>query len=224
MAEVKLLGVWYSPANHRVEWALKIKGVEYEFIEQDLQNKSPLLLESNPVHRKIPVLIHNGKPICESLIIVEYIDETFEGPSILPKDPYDRALARFWSKYLDDKVPAVVNTFFLKEEQEKAKEEVCEMLKVLDNELKDKKFLVGDNFGLADITANFVGHWLGVFQEATGVELVTSEKFPNFCAWRDEYINCSQVKEYPLPRRDELLAFVQARARAAASASASTQK
>ncbi|XP_004246388.1 probable glutathione S-transferase [Solanum lycopersicum] len=217
MVDVKLLGLWYSPASHKVEWALKLKGVKYEFIEENLQNKSPLLLESNPVHKKIPILIHNGKPICESMIILEYIDETFEGPSILPKDPYDRALARFWAKFLDDKVGAMVNTFLLKgEEQEKGKKEVCEMLNVLDNELKGKKFFVGDKFGYADMAANFVGYWLGVFQEASGVVLVTSEKFSNFCVWRDEYVNCSQVKEY-LPPRNDLLAFVEARTQASAS-------
>ncbi|XP_015088755.1 probable glutathione S-transferase [Solanum pennellii] len=217
MVDVKLLGLWYSPASHKVEWALKLKGVKYEFIEENLQNKSPLLLESNPIHKKIPILIHNGKPICESMIILEYIDEIFEGPFILPKDPYDRALARFWAKFLDDKVGAVVNTFFHKgEEQEKSKEEVYEMLKILDNELKGKKFFVGDKFGYADMAANFVGYWLGVFQEASGVVLVTSEKFSNFCAWRDEYINCSQVKEY-LPPRNDLLAFVEARSQASAS-------
>ncbi|NP_001311811.1 probable glutathione S-transferase [Nicotiana tabacum] len=223
MAEVKLLGFWYSPFSRRVEWALKIKGVKYEYIEEDRDNKSSLLLQSNPIHKKVPVLIHNGKRIVESMVILEYIDETFEGPSILPKDPYDRALARFWAKFLDDKVPAVVKTFLRKgEEQEKDKEEVCEMLKVLDNELKDKKFFVGDKFGFADIAANLVAFWLGVFEEASGVVLVTSEKFPNFCKWRGEYINCSQIKE-SLPPRDELLAFYRSRCQAAA-ASASAPK
>ncbi|KAH0632241.1 hypothetical protein KY285_034970 [Solanum tuberosum] len=219
MADVKLLGLWYSPFSHRVEWALKIKGVKYEFIEQDLQNKSPLLLESNPVYKKIPVLIHNGKSICESTVIVEYIDEMFEGPSILPKDPYDRAIARFWVKFFAEKGPAVGRSFFLKgEEQEKAKEEVYEMLKVLDNELKDnKKYFVGDKFGFADIVANAAALWLGVLEEASGVVLVTSEKFPNFCAWRDEYINCGENKEY-LPSRDELLAKFKARFQAASVA------
>ncbi|KAK4342828.1 hypothetical protein RND71_038644 [Anisodus tanguticus] len=216
MAEVKLLGLWYSPFCHRVEWALKIKGVEYEFIEEDLQNKSPLLLESNPVHKKIPVLIHNGKPICESMVIVEYIDETFEGPSILPKHPYDRAIARFWVKFFEDKGSAVGRSFF--HESDKAKEELCEMLKILDNELKDKKFFVGDKFGFADIAANFLGLWMGVLEEATGVFLVPREKFPNFCAWRDEYINCSQNKEY-LPSRNELLAYFKGRFQAATASS-----
>ncbi|KAF3620422.1 putative glutathione S-transferase [Capsicum annuum] len=103
MTEVKLLGVGSSSYSRRVEWALKVKGVKYEFIEEDLQNKSPFLLESNPVLKKIPVLIHNGKPIRKSMIILEYIDEAFEGPSILPKYPYESAIARFWAKFLDGK-------------------------------------------------------------------------------------------------------------------------
>ncbi|XP_015087504.1 probable glutathione S-transferase [Solanum pennellii] len=224
MAQVKLLGFWYSPFSHRVEWALKIKGVKYEYIEEDRNNKSSLFLQSNPIHKKIPVLIHNGKPIIESMLILEYIYETFDGPSILPKEPYDRALARFWAKFLDDKVMAVVNTFFRKgEEQEKGKEEVFEMLKVLDNELKDKKFFVGDKFGFAEIVANMVALWVGVYEEASGVVLVTSQN-PKICAWRDEYINYSPVKKYLPPRRDELLTFFQPRARAQATTSASAPK
>ncbi|MCD9640947.1 hypothetical protein HAX54_026705 [Datura stramonium] len=219
MSEVKLLGLCYSPFSNRVEWALKIKGVEYEYIEEDLQNKSPLLLESNPVYKQIPVLIHKGKPICESMAILEYIDETFEGSSILPKDPYDRAIARFWAKFLDDKVPAMRRSFSLKEgDPEKAKEEVCEMIKILDNELKDKKFFVAGKFGFADIVANAVALWLGVFEEISGVVLVTRENFPNFYAWRDEYINCTQNKKY-LPPRDELLAHYKAYVQAATAAS-----
>jgi glutathione S-transferase len=74
--QVTLLDFWASPVGMRVRIALAEKGVKYEYKEQSLRNKSVLLLEMNPVHRKIPVLIHNGKPICESLNIVQYIDET----------------------------------------------------------------------------------------------------------------------------------------------------
>ncbi|KAJ8570731.1 hypothetical protein K7X08_037703 [Anisodus acutangulus] len=218
MSGVKLLGVSGSPFSRRIEWALKIKGVEYELIEEDLQNKSTLLLESNPVHKKIPVLLHNGKPIVESLVIIEYIDETFEGPSILPKDPYDRAIARFWAKFIDDKcLPAAWKALWSKGE-EKDKEEAYEVFKILDNELKDKKFFGGDNIGFVDIVANFIGFWVGIVEEATGVVLVTSEIFPHLCAWRDEYLNCIQVKEN-MPNRDTLLGYFKARAEAATATS-----
>lgn len=103
--EVKLLGFWVSPFNIRCRIALAEKEVEYEYKEENLSEKSELLLKSNPVHKKIPVLLHHGKPICESLIIVQYIDEVFPGnSSILPSDPYDRAIAHFWADYVDKKV------------------------------------------------------------------------------------------------------------------------
>ena len=85
--------------------ALLMKKLQCELVkEEDLSNKSSLLIESNPVHKKIPVLIHNGKPIAGSLIILEYIDETWQDHPILPKDPYERANDRFWAKFVDEKV------------------------------------------------------------------------------------------------------------------------
>jgi len=105
--EVKLLGVWYSPYAIRPKIALRLKSVDYDYVEENLfGSKSELLLKSNPVHKKVPVLLHNNKPIVESLNIVAYIDETWNSsaPSILPSHPYDRALARFWSDFVDNKV------------------------------------------------------------------------------------------------------------------------
>ncbi|KAK3226773.1 hypothetical protein Dsin_006635 [Dipteronia sinensis] len=76
--QVKLHGVWVSSYSKRVELALSIKGIPYEYIEEDLSNKSHLLLQYNLIHKKIPVLVHNGKPLAESMIILEYIDETWK--------------------------------------------------------------------------------------------------------------------------------------------------
>ena len=105
-SDVKLIGAWQSPFVLRARIALNLKHVQYEFLEETFGTKSELLLKSNPVHKKIPVLIHAGKPVCESLIIVQYIDDvwTSSGPSILPSEPYDRAIERFWAAYIDEKV------------------------------------------------------------------------------------------------------------------------
>lgn len=101
--QVKLLGMWASTYSKRVELALRIKGISYEYIEEDLRNKSHLLLQYNPVHKKVPVLVHNGKPIAESYIILEYIDETWKNPPLLlPTNPYARARVRFWTSFIQE--------------------------------------------------------------------------------------------------------------------------
>ncbi|KAB8113408.1 hypothetical protein EE612_052401, partial [Oryza sativa] len=104
--DLKMLGVYVSPFPLRVKLALSFKGLSFEYVEEDLHNKSDLLVSSNPVHKRTPVLIHNGKPISESMVIVQYLDEAFPGAgaALLPSDPLDRAVARFWASYIDDKV------------------------------------------------------------------------------------------------------------------------
>lgn len=79
--EVVLLDLLISPFGMRVRIALVMKGIKYEYKEQDLQDKSLLLLKMNLVHKKISVLSHNGKSVCESLIIVQYIDEVWKDKS-----------------------------------------------------------------------------------------------------------------------------------------------
>ncbi|MFS7979972.1 putative glutathione transferase [Helianthus anomalus] len=100
-----LLDFWASMFGMRVRIALAEKGIPYEYREEDLRNKSQLLLDMNPVHKKIPVLIHDGKPICESSIIVQYIDEVWSHKApLFPSDPLHKARARFWADFIDKKV------------------------------------------------------------------------------------------------------------------------
>ncbi|PRQ56657.1 putative glutathione transferase [Rosa chinensis] len=74
MEVVKLFRTWSSPFALRIVWALKLKDVQYDTIFEDLSNKSSLLLQYNPVHKKVPVIVHNGKSVAESFVILEYRD------------------------------------------------------------------------------------------------------------------------------------------------------
>ncbi|KAK3129207.1 hypothetical protein QOZ80_6BG0473700 [Eleusine coracana subsp. coracana] len=70
--EIMLLGLWASPFVIRARIVLNLKGLAYNYTEEDIYNKSEPLLRSYTVHKKVPMLIHNGKPVCESKIILEY--------------------------------------------------------------------------------------------------------------------------------------------------------
>lgn len=198
MAEVKLHGVWSSPFSCRVIWALKLKGVEYEYIEEDLLNKSELLLKYNPIYKKIPVLVHDGKPIAESLVILEYIEETWPENPLLPRDPYDRAMARFWIQYGATKVA-------IEEEKEKAAREMMEVLKILEDQaLGDNKFFGGDNINLVDISYGPCAYWLPAMEEAVGVKVLEPSTLPKLHAWAKNFIEVPVIKDN-IPDYDKLL-------------------
>lgn len=91
-----------------------------------------------------------------------------------------------------------------KEEKEKARDELSKLLKILDNEIKDKKFFGGDTIGFVDFVSILIAYWLGVIQEVLKVEVLTNDEHPNIYAWAQELQSCSIIKEN-LPPREKLL-------------------
>ncbi|KAK6289210.1 hypothetical protein POUND7_000751 [Theobroma cacao] len=210
MAEVKLFKTWSTPFGARVVWALKLKGIQYEAIDEDLSNKSALLLQYNPVYKKVPVLVHNGKPISESLVILEYIEETWKQNPILPEDPLGKANARFWAKFNDEKLLPSIWSAFTKEgkEREEAMGAVLESLKFVEEELKGKKFFGGEKIGLADLVFGWLANLAPVFEEVAGLKIL-DERYPLLLAWQPEFSEHPIIKDY-WPPHDKLVIKYQA--------------
>ncbi|CAM0885173.1 unnamed protein product [Alopecurus aequalis] len=212
---VKLIGCFGSPVVHRAEVALRLKGVPFELITEDLNNKSELLLKHNPVHQKVPVLLHGDRPaICESLVIIEYVDEAFDGPPLLPTDPLDRAAARFWANFMDKEQCGESMWMALwtdGEAQAASTRETMAKLTLIQGLLpKGKRFFGGDTIGFLDIVFSVFAHWMGVFEEIAGVRLLTDEKHPALCRWAREYMTDEIVRQC-LPDRDRVVAALSMR-------------
>jgi glutathione S-transferase len=202
---VKLLGFWASPFTRRVEMALKLKGVPYEYLEQDIVNKSPLLLQLNPVYQKVPVLVHNGKILAESHLILEYIDQTWKNNPILPQDPYEKAMAFFWAKFVDEQAGPIGFKSVVKAEKgiKVAIKEAQELFAFLEKEITGKYFFGGETIGFLDMVAgSMLPFCLTRGWEGMGVDMIPEEKFPELNRWIKNLQEVEFVKEC-IPPRDK---------------------
>uniref|UniRef100_A0A7N0VL62 glutathione transferase n=1 Tax=Kalanchoe fedtschenkoi TaxID=63787 RepID=A0A7N0VL62_KALFE len=207
---VKLFQTWSSPLALRVVSALKLKGVKYETILEDLANKIPSLLQYNPIHKKVPVLVHGGNTMVESLVILEYIDEPWAvGYRLLPEDPYERSVTRFWAKFGDDRVFVSVWRAFFKEgkEQEEALLLALNNLRFVEEHIKRKRFFRGDEIGFIDLIFGCVANLLSILEEVAKVKILDPQTFPLLLAWIEVFSEVPVVKENWPPREKMIVKF-----------------
>ena len=101
-----------STCAQKVRLTLAEKGLNWESHHMDLRRgdtRTPEYkkLNSNAV---VPTLIDEGMVICESTVIMEYLDDAYPEKSVRPKDPVERARVRNWTKQLDESLHADVAT------------------------------------------------------------------------------------------------------------------
>ncbi|XP_009419439.3 glutathione S-transferase U20-like [Musa acuminata AAA Group] len=214
MAETKglmLLNFWPSPNGMRCRVALAEKGLEYVYREEEsiLECKSRLLAKSDPVRMRVPVLLHDGKPVCESLVIVQYLDEVwpYRAP-LLPADPYGRAKARYWADFIDKEIFGCgLKLWKLEgEKQEEARDQFIRALKVLEGELGAKKYFGGDTFGFVDIILVPVVAWYRTY-ELFGI-FRTEIQAPRLMAWGKRCMERESVAMSSLPDPHKVYEFV----------------
>ncbi len=94
----------------KVRLALAEKGLEWQGVEPDLMDPATRreYLKLNP-NAVVPTLVVDGKPIIESNVILEYLDEIGPEPPLHPADAYGRALMRIWLSQIDLDVHVSVN-------------------------------------------------------------------------------------------------------------------
>lgn len=95
---LELYSYFRSSASFRVRIALNLKGLPYTYKGVHLLKDGGMQLK--PAYRAlnadgvVPTLAVDGKPLIQSMAIIEYLDETHPEPALLPKDPFDRAVVR----------------------------------------------------------------------------------------------------------------------------------
>jgi len=116
------------------------KGVQWDSVDARNLLRTPEYLKLNPAGYA-PTLVHDDRVITESRIISEYVDESFGGPSLQPRNSYGRAVMRTWSKQVDD---SLHGTIFLlsfvpfSDELKRSKSEE-ELLKMLPLDLQKRE-------------------------------------------------------------------------------------
>jgi len=156
---LELYSASVCPFAHRTRLTLMEKGIDFQLIEIDLNNKPNWLSEVSP-YGKVPVIKHQENRIWESAIINEYLDEAFPEPALLPASPGERALARIWIDFANTKlVPAFYKMLLEQnlEKQTKWKIQFQEQLQFMEKEGMQKlssngKYWLGNGLSLVDLT------------------------------------------------------------------------
>jgi glutathione S-transferase len=135
------------PYCARVRIVLAEKDVEFETVEIDLTDRPAWIYEKNSTGR-VPVIEEDAWVLPESAVIMEYLEERYPEPALLPADPGERALARVRIFRHDD---FAKQYYALRRGADGAAARLDEQLARLDAALVEQPWLGGREYGLADI-------------------------------------------------------------------------
>jgi glutathione S-transferase len=194
-----------SPFAWRVQLVLEEKGLKYEPVLLSFgkgEHKTSEHLARSP-HGKVPAITDGDVTLYESTPIVEYLEERYPEPALLPRDPAARARVRIEefeaTLYVSEAFGKVARqVFFTPPEQrdaaatESAREEVRKLLHALEARTKGRPFLAGDALTRADLA------WLPFVEIAARAGVDLDAATPSLRAWRDRmHARPSYERSYP---------------------------
>ncbi|CAL2035700.1 unnamed protein product [Caenorhabditis brenneri] len=162
MSKPILYSAWTSSCSSRVRIALALKKIDYEYHTVDIKTEEEMkeFAMTNPA-KKIPILKINGLVLTESLAIIEYLDEVYPDPPLLPKDAGERAHARAIAFHIASNIQPLQNKTIIHKLNEKVpgygaewtKDVISRGFEALEELLKmySGKYCVGDQITIADL-------------------------------------------------------------------------
>jgi glutathione S-transferase len=163
------------PYCARVRIALAEKGIEYESVEVDPDDRPTWIYEKNPLGR-VPVLEEDAFVLPESAVINEYLEERYPEPGLWPADPAERAFGRLLVFRFDQLSKPY---YALRRDEDGARDRLDAELAKLNAVLDARPYLTGREYGLADIA--YVP-WILRARDRMNVDL---RAFPALTTWVD---------------------------------------
>jgi glutathione S-transferase len=191
---MKLYDGGRAPNPRRVRIFLAEKGIDVPTEQIDLgalQQRSDAYTAINPMQRVPALVLDNGTVIAESIAICRYFESLQPEPILFGTDPLDSALVEMWNRRTELHLFFPVATIFqhlhpamrrMVDPQvpawgEANKPRVMQFLEFLDGELKDRPYVAGDRYTVADITALVAVDFMRVSK------LVVPENLGNLQRW-----------------------------------------
>lgn len=155
MSRFKLISFDTCPyvERSRIVFFEKDEDFQQEFI--DLSDKPQWFLDISP-RGKVPVLVVDNRPIFESTVINELIDELVPTPAMFPDDPIARAESRAWIEYNNQVVMTALGSYWFADDEpqrDRARDRIRTAFETIDDHLADRDegpYFMGDDFGLVD--------------------------------------------------------------------------
>ncbi len=137
--------------SHRVRIVLAEKGVTVDIVDVNDEQPPQELAELNP-YNSVPTLLDRDLVLYESKVMMEYLDERFPHPPLLPVYPVARAQSRLWMHRVEREWCPLVDTIRTgsKKEADKARKELRESLVGISPIFEDMPFFMSDEFTLVD--------------------------------------------------------------------------
>jgi glutathione S-transferase len=193
----------------RVRWTLQELGVDFESIPVNMlagEHQGPAFLKVNPAG-KLPALVDGDLTLTESIAIVLYLGEKYIDQGLVPRDLAQRAEMNKWLLFAATELEQPLwriskNTALYPEDKRqptdvmRAREDFAPMAAVLEEHMKGRQFLLGNQVSVADFVMAYTLDWANEIQLLEGL--------PNL----KDYINRMYARPHAAPRIAKALASV----------------